>query len=255
MTWCGLQKTPLDIVMANLLQCRIVTSTFLQDELRFSHNELMKLHAMESRLRRLPPLFAAFGRTLISVQALGKCSRDWQGQEQTQLCSHAGESAIDEMVSNYQERSTAYDQHAKFLLQRVYGTSQAISDTLSLKHQKVTQDTNHSTLALADVTVRDSATIRVITFVTLVYLPSTFVAVSPPDPSGRISAADKCQTVFGMGFFNNGLVAAPRLWIFFALAVPLTVMTLAGGKWMEIRQRRSSDRSENGCGDEEKVGF
>jgi hypothetical protein len=37
---------------------------------------------------------------------------------------------------------------------------------------------------------RDEATTRVITLVTLIYLPATFVAVSLQDPCGRATGSD-----------------------------------------------------------------
>jgi hypothetical protein len=45
-------------------------------------------------------------------------------------------------------------------------------------------------LVLSTENRRDEATIRVITIVTLIYLPSTFVAVSLLDPYGRATGSD-----------------------------------------------------------------
>ena len=83
-----------------------------------------------------------------------------------------------EVLPNYRTLAEAYSQNATFLIDKIRKTAQLVSDTLNMKHQKITQDTNENTLALTNAAVKDSATIRVITVVTLLYLPTTFVAVS-----------------------------------------------------------------------------
>ncbi|KAK6347331.1 hypothetical protein TWF696_007400 [Orbilia brochopaga] len=66
------------------------------------------------------------------------------------------------------------------------------------------------------VAVVDAAAMRVIAALTVVFLPATFVAA-----------------IFSMSFFNNdgsdgGWKLSSEFWIYWAFAVPLTVMTLAG---------------------------
>jgi len=48
---------------------------------------------------------------------------------------------------------------------------------LDIKNQEIASETNTHILHLTEDTVDDSSTVRVITLVTLVYLPSSFVAV------------------------------------------------------------------------------
>ena len=87
--------------------------------------------------------------------------------------------ATQEVLQNYATVAAAYCQNAIYLRNKIRGTAQLLSDTLKLKHQKIAQSISENTLALTDAAVKDSATIRVITVVTLLYLPVTFVAVSP----------------------------------------------------------------------------
>ena len=159
----------LSFASAKLSQCCTARSTVIEeeDELRISHQELSKLRSIERKLQRVAPLTANFNETLLCVKMFHAI-----------VLENTPGAAIPELISEYQDRARAYDQYAHFLLQRVAGTSKAISDALGLKHQKTAHKTSQSTLALTNVAVRDSATIRVITFVTLLYLPSTFVAVS-----------------------------------------------------------------------------
>ena len=86
--------------------------------------------------------------------------------------------ATHEVLQNYATMAAAYSQNATFLHDKIHGTAQLLSDTLNLKHQKIAQSVSENTLAFTNAAVKDSATIRVITIVTLLYLPATFVAVS-----------------------------------------------------------------------------
>ena len=86
--------------------------------------------------------------------------------------------AIFHSLSQSLEFLQAYSQNTAFLIDKIRKTAQLVSDTLNMKHQQIAQDTNENTLALTNAAVKDSATIRVITVVTILYLPTTFVAVS-----------------------------------------------------------------------------
>lgn len=85
---------------------------------------------------------------------------------------------IRELLQNYATMVAAYNSNAIYLLDKIRGTAQLLADTLNLKHQQTAQHVSENTLALNDAAVKDSATIRVITVVTLVYLPVNFIAVS-----------------------------------------------------------------------------
>lgn len=63
-------------------------------------------------------------------------------------------------------------------LKNAYATCiDQLTDTLNFKSQIIAQQSNKHMLGLTLETVDDSATVRVIGVVTLIYLPSTFVAV------------------------------------------------------------------------------
>jgi hypothetical protein len=52
-----------------------------------------------------------------------------------------------------------------------------VSDGLNLRNQATAAEINHHLLTLTKDTVDDSATVRVVTLVTLIYLPASFIAV------------------------------------------------------------------------------
>jgi hypothetical protein len=51
------------------------------------------------------------------------------------------------------------------------------SDGLNLRNQKITAESNGHLVTLTKKSVGDSATVKAITLVTLIYLPATFISV------------------------------------------------------------------------------
>lgn len=105
-----------------------------------------------------------------------------------------------------------------------------ISVALTLKTQATSVDINHNMLLLTHDTVDDSATVKVVTLVTLLYLPASFVA-----------------SLLGMNLFafqgpnGSGFQISSQFWIFVALAVPLTVLTV--GSWFYIAYKRQRNNA------------
>lgn len=144
----------------------------IDDKLQFSHATLSALRRIEGRLLLLPSIFQSLIQDIDMLRAFTDA---FQGEESFLDSDHC---ATQEVLRNYTTMAAAYSQNATFLRDKVRGTAQLLSDTLNLKHQKNAQSISENTLALTNAAVNDSATIRVITVVTLVYLPATFVAVS-----------------------------------------------------------------------------
>ena len=88
---------------------------------------------------------------------------------------------------------------------------------------------------LTEDTVDDSATVKIITFVSAVYLPGNFIAVSLARSSSVLSSLKNShllclQTLFGMNFFlfnptSKALEISPDFWIFIATWLPLIFIT------------------------------
>ena len=114
--------------------------------------------------------------------------------------------ATQEVLQNYVTVAAAYSRNAIFLRDKIRGTIQLLSDTLNLKHQKIAQTISENTLALNNAAVKDSATIRVITVVTLLYLPATFVAVNIPIRKYRMKRRLTLSDPVRNAVFWNGLV-------------------------------------------------
>ena len=99
----------------------------------------------------------------------------------------------------------------------------------------ITQSNAEYTAALAVDGKRDSIAMKTISILGIVYLPGTFVA-----------------TLFSINVFDWGgadgkesssLTVAPSIWIYFAIAVPLTVVTFLGWiLWSKRENQKSSKR-------------
>ena len=151
----------------------MVIGADIDEELQFSHSTLSTLRQIEGRLQLLPPLF----RTLIQDIDMMRVFDDTSQSEG----SHWDDDhrATQEFLHNYAAMAAAYTQNAIFLRDKIRGTAELLSDTLNLKNQMFAQRMSANTLELTDAAAADSAAIRTITVVTLLYLPATFVAVSP----------------------------------------------------------------------------
>lgn len=85
-----------------------------------------------------------------------------------------------EWLRNYEGKATACANNAGALLTTCERAVQLLDRVLNLKNQQVAQQQNTAILSLTKSTVDDSATVRVITAITLVYLSCTVVAVGHP---------------------------------------------------------------------------
>ncbi|KAF9892111.1 hypothetical protein FE257_002517 [Aspergillus nanangensis] len=111
------------------------------------------------------------------------------------------------------------------LEKKVQGISDLLAVALTLQNQTVTIGINNKMLKLTNESFDENATIKVVTLVTLIYLPASFVS-----------------TVLGMNLFDfngpndSGFTISNKFWIFVVIAVPLTLLTV--GSWYFITRRR-----------------
>lgn len=104
---------------------------------------------------------------------------------------------------------------------------------MNLKNQKTAEMINYVMLRLTRETMDDNVTIYVITLVTLIYLPSQWIA-----------------TLLGMNLFQfdsagGSLKVSKFLWIYVLTAVPLTALTVFWWQYQVRRQRRARKSAQN----------
>lgn len=111
------------------------------------------------------------------------------------------------------------------LPRRMDNARNTISSLVQQQNERMNFDTAESTRRIAEATLSESASMRTIAILTMVFLPGTAVA-----------------SFFSMAMFNwsadSGSDLASRwLWIYFVVAVPLTCAVL--GVWMVYSRRMS----------------
>jgi Mg2+ and Co2+ transporter CorA len=120
----------------------------------------------------------------------------------------------------------------------------------------ITQSDAEYTAAIAIDGKRDSIAMRTISILGIVYLPATFVATlfsmdvfSWPSTSGK-------------GNESSSLTASPSIWVYWAVSVPLTIITiLIWVLWSRRENQKSRKRlmvsrtrsSESESGSSEKI--
>ncbi|KZV82524.1 hypothetical protein EXIGLDRAFT_657014 [Exidia glandulosa HHB12029] len=125
-----------------------------------------------------------------------------------------------------------YDLHSKSVkaqIDVIAGASQVRNGVGMYKMGRNNQKQAEATEALARESKRDSEVMKTITVVTLVYLPATFVC-----------------TLLSMGLFDfnvgesGSLQVARQGWIFLAMALPLTIVTLGLAYGWQRRKEREA---------------
>jgi secreted trypsin-like serine protease len=126
---------------------------------------LKRIRSLENRFI---PLAAIFKSGQSSIQALSTLHATRYGLSEQNAGAHI---AVQRCFEELERETTSYGNNVAFLLKKAKSTGQSISDTLNIKFQATSQELTHAAQ-------QDSVAIRVITVVTLLYLPFTFVAVS-----------------------------------------------------------------------------
>ena len=104
---------------------------------------------------------------------------------------------------------------------------------------------------LAEASTRDSSSMKAIAVLTMVFLPSTAIAVGNTAYIFVISCLFKLktlQTIFSMGpFFNNGsLSVSSDFWIYWVVSIATTVVVLFIWQvWLRRERQRRVQREDD----------
>ncbi|KAL4998506.1 Alpha/Beta hydrolase protein [Aspergillus recurvatus] len=130
---------------------------------------------------------------------------------------------------------------AKSLEDNVLGIQKRLELQLNVLYSFVAQTDNRLNARLAATAGRDSTSMKILAFITTVFLPGSYVA-----------------TLFSMNMFNwdagasdaessdsGGSTISPQFWIYWAVAAPLTALTLAGwALWWSFEKHRYDEHLE-----------
>jgi hypothetical protein len=161
-------------------------STF-QEKLQLPADSLTRVRFIQSQILPLSSIFRTYNEIFKGLLQL-----DARLKHHSQI-STDNDKQIVLCIQNLVRQNASFTQYTRFLLSKAEHMAQMICDNLMLKHQHVVQDQNSNLCNLNVEThkqngfmcemtraaVKDSATIRAITIVMFLYMPVTFVSVSP----------------------------------------------------------------------------
>ncbi|RJE22931.1 hypothetical protein PHISCL_04740 [Aspergillus sclerotialis] len=207
-----------------LTQHKIIMGSSLNEPLRINHQTLNTVIFIENRFLTLRTVLHSVRKAFETIHKANDALCD------ADIFPLSEREGTRQLFDNYINQADEYTQNVSFLHTRAGRTAQLIADTLSFKNALTAQEQSRYMLSLTSSTVEDSTTVRTITIVTLIFLPSTFMA-----------------TVLGMnGFFemdpqNHNLVVSPQFWIFVVCAIPLTLLTVFCWWMRRKKQERPQD--------------
>ncbi|KAL3494903.1 hypothetical protein BJX62DRAFT_222935 [Aspergillus germanicus] len=219
-----------------------LTLDFSKPKARDHKDGLVQLLKQQYLGDRLVPLAARLRAALHTLRQFEKMnsllrSKEFSSEEQCQSTA--------DQVAHHISGLEGHIESVQVLERKVRGISDLLAVAVTVENQAVTIDINNKMLELNNKLVHltnksldENATVRIVTLVTLIYLPASFVS-----------------TLFGMNFFDFGesgnLEISHHFWIFIILAVPLTVVTV--GSWYWLVQRRKKLRQAQRAADTEQA--
>jgi hypothetical protein len=132
---------------------------------------LIRLRRLQTQVQPLPHIFEATQDVLTALH-------DFELKHKCGMSVDAPIRSKSTWIVNTTRQIASLDRNAQYLLKRLECAAQMFTDGLALKAQKAAQHQTMLSSRQNEVLCRDSATIRVITVATLIFLPSTFVSVS-----------------------------------------------------------------------------
>ncbi|OJD29032.1 cmgc cdk protein kinase [Diplodia corticola] len=156
--------------------------------------------------------------------------------------------ALQELDAYIEEVNLCIDRAAT-LKERVISTGQLLSDLLRYEDQKALKDLNKQSQeenrmmrSLAEKSTKDAEAVKVLTIIGLVYLPTTFVAVSQETLSSFLSADFKVKNFFSTEFVqkdeSGNMSVTGDTWLLAAISLPLTILTISTW-WLCVRYKVS----------------
>ncbi|KAL4864917.1 hypothetical protein BDV12DRAFT_158175 [Aspergillus spectabilis] len=144
----------------------------------------------------------------------------------------------DEIIGLLEHNNTL----ARTIEDHVLGLQKRLELQLNVLYSFVAQTDNRLSARLAATAGRDSTSMKILAFITTIFLPGTYVA-----------------TVFSMSMFNweegstdtvgsdsNSPTISPRFWIYWAVSAPLTALTLGGwALWWSFEKHRYDEHLED----------
>ncbi|KAK5995002.1 hypothetical protein PT974_03392 [Cladobotryum mycophilum] len=154
---------------------------------------------------------------------------------------------LDSFFVLQERRSQVSKYDLEVLPRRIKNQFTAVYNLIAQRDTKANIELADKSRVIAEATLRDSSSMKTIAVMTLVFLPATFVCASrQPPPHIRRPTNFVPNTIwsfFSISFFNwqadTKVMASRRIWIYFAVASPLTLVVLLC--WV-LRTRKSREK-------------
>ena len=144
----------------------------LKDVDGVSPDDITDLKLLESRLLPVEPALHAFWQLLDGLNHV------IQHDELSKTLSPVATAEWAQQSSNYSKKVSAYMNNIRVLNRKCANTAQLLDQLFNFHNQRIARQQSSAVLFLTTKTVDDSATVRVITAITLVFLACTATAVS-----------------------------------------------------------------------------
>lgn len=141
-----------------------MSDAILPEHVKFE--QIANLRSIEDKCLPLRSIYNHLARLLRCLKGLDMEASDASSDAHFSISEAHFRVAID----NFEHQLFGFKENAELLLTRITSVSQLLSDTLTFKQ-------NQLVLKLTQLSVNDSAAVRVITILTLIYLPATAIAV------------------------------------------------------------------------------
>ncbi|KAF4629741.1 hypothetical protein G7Y89_g8405 [Cudoniella acicularis] len=211
-----------------VLEDKLMTTELRDRELNFE--TLQTLSHLAGKLIPIPAILEASARTIVSIREMNKrlASFDREpelSQEELLRIAKTGHS-----LQATESRLQSYLASFQVLHARIENLKKFLADGLNLQNQDIAAEANGLLLTLTKDTVDDSATVRLVTLVTLIFLPASFISSLL---GTNLFAFDPNTTNFEI---------SRQFWIWVVTTVPLTLLTIGYWKYITYRQQMKKAR-------------
>ncbi|KUJ18809.1 uncharacterized protein LY89DRAFT_780813 [Mollisia scopiformis] len=191
---------------------------------------LQQLRHLAGKLIPIPTILQASIKTLRSIAEMSSTlDLGFQTSPSSNIMLRKSKSSYH--LRAFQNRLESYLESCYVLQSRIENMTKFLADGLNLQNQEISAESNGHLVTLTKDTVDDSATVRAITFVTLIYLPATFI-------SGLLGS-----NLFAFESGTSDFVISHQFWLYFALTIPLTILTV--GYWKYRTWKQAKKRAED----------
>lgn len=154
----------------------MIHGTRLDQNISIDFNAMTNIHYLRSRISLAKPVLESFSR---NMEQLGSVAADLEfvGSQCAQ-CTAAPWTQNSQWIVYAKEKSAAFERYAEHLFERCNSTMEILNKRLEFADKDEVQKQSGYLLQLTKSAVDDSVAVRVITFITLIYLSCTVVGVS-----------------------------------------------------------------------------